>query len=395
MNKLIWLGLLVFSIPLIYLATTLSQPEPKSDYRWPLAQGFPKPQVPEGNPMSQAKVELGRYLFYDKALSANQTQSCASCHIQSLAFSETKPVSVGSTGEFHRRNSPGLINIAYNKTLTWAHDGLTDIEQQLLLPIFGENPIELGAIGHEDEILARLQHSPYPELFKQAFPNTKSEVDFVQVTQALSSFVRSLLSLNSPFDRYAYQGQDEALNTQELAGMDLFFSERLECHHCHGGFNFTQSTSHEKQPLDKRPFHNTGLYYTERPSLASTSGTMTQNLGYPEKDRGLAEITINPMDDGRFRAPSLRNIALTAPYMHDGSVATLEEVLEIYAAGGRNITDGDYQGDGRLNPLKSPFIKGFTLTDKEKEQLLAFLHSLTDEEFINNPAFSDPWLDTK
>ncbi|MEC4727162.1 hypothetical protein HWQ46_16565 [Shewanella sp. D64] len=177
--------------------------------------------------------------------------------------------------------------------------------------------------------------------------------------------------------------------------MDLFFSERLECHHCHGGFNFTQSTSHEKQPLDKRPFHNTGLYYTERPNLVKSDNTQTHNLDYPKKDRGLAEVTINPMDDGRFRAPSLRNIALTPPYTHDGSVATLDEILDIYAAGGRNVTDGPFQGDGRLNPLKSPFIKGFTLTSEEKQQLLAFLHSLTDDDFINNPTFSDPWPDTR
>ena len=394
MTKLVGIGLAASGLLIGFLSLNITdRTESEPHYEWPLAQEFPRPQVPNDNPMSQAKVELGRYLFYDKALSANQTQSCSSCHIQSLAFSETKTVSVGSTGEPHRRNSPGLINIAYNKTLTWAHDGLTDIEQQILLPIFGEDPIELGAVGHEDEILARLQRSPYPELFKQAFPNTEATPNFSEVTQALSSFVRSLLSLNSRFDLYAYQGQDEALSQRELAGMDLFFSEKFECHHCHGGFNFTQSTSHEKQPLDKRPFHNTGLYYTERPSLANTSDTMTQNLGYPEKDRGLAEVTINPMDDGRFRAPSLRNIALTAPYMHDGSVATLEEVLDIYQAGGRNITEGPFQGDGRLNPLKSPFIKGFSLTSEEKLQLLAFLRSLTDEDFINNPAFSDPWLD--
>ena len=362
-----------------------------SSYQWQIPKDFPKPTVPASNPMTEAKVILGKYLFYDKNLSANQTQSCSSCHLQTHAFAEPLITSIGSTGEIHRRNSPALVNIAYNKTLTWAHDGLTDIEHQLLLPLFGEQPIELGATGYEAEILNRLTQQPYPQLIKAAF-GVEHKIEFTQVTDALASFVRSLISLNSPFDRYAYQGVDAALNEQELAGMNLFFSERLECHHCHGGFNFTQSTSHEKQPLDRRPFHNTGLYYTKQSGLVNDSKNL--NLGYPEKDRGLAEVTINRQDDGRFRAPSLRNVTLTAPYMHDGSVATLSDVIDIYAAGGRNITAGPYVGDGRSNPLKSPFVKGFTLTAEEKLQLLAFLESLTDSEFITNPEFSDPWKTT-
>ncbi|WP_434939555.1 MbnH family di-heme enzyme [Shewanella sp. HL-SH8] len=379
-----------------------------SQYEWPIPEGFPKPEVPADNPMTQAKVTLGRYLFYDTRLSANQTQSCASCHVQSKAFTETLKVSIGSTGQAHTRNAPALVNIAYNKTLTWAHDGLTHIEDQVLLPLFSEQPVEMGLAGKEALILARFTQAPYPALFEQAFGQQANGVDFIQITQALASFVRSLVSLNSPFDAYAYNEQDDALNEAQLAGMALFFSEKLECHHCHGGFNFTQSTSHEKQPLDRRPFHNTGLYYTERTglvgtslasnSLADTALTPVQQnsqLGYPQKDTGLAQVSGKAIDDGRFRAPSLRNISLTAPYMHDGSVVSLSEVIDIYAAGGRNITAGEHQGDGRQNPLKSPFIKGFEISEAEKRQLLAFLASLTDEQFITNTDLSDPWVKIK
>ncbi|WP_306523016.1 MbnH family di-heme enzyme [Rheinheimera sp.] len=350
-------------------------------YQWPLPADFPKPAVPADNPMSAAKVELGRFLFYDNRLSANQQQSCSSCHQQQYAFAEPRPVSIGSTGQQHRRNALALVNIAYNKTLTWAHDGLTEIEQQQLIPMFGDNPVELGIAGHETEILARLNHAPYPTLFEAAFG--EPEPNFQHINQALASFVRRLISLQSPFDRYAYQNDDKALSPEQLQGMELFFSERLECHHCHGGFNFTQSTSHEKQPLDRRPFFNTGLYFAKRQQFSG--------LGYPDKDRGLAEISQNAADDGRFRAPTLRNISLTAPYMHDGSIATLPQVLEFYLAGGRHISSGPDAGDGRLHPYKSPFIKNIDLTAAEKAAVLAFLQSLTDPVFISDPALADPW----
>ncbi|MBU2223858.1 MAG: di-heme enzyme [Gammaproteobacteria bacterium] len=373
--------ILAFILPLI----SGCEKAPPAPYVWQMPADFPKPTVPNDNPMSAAKVELGRYLFYDEQLSGNGQQSCASCHQQAFAFSEPQAVSVGSTGTAHRRNALALVNIAYNKTLTWAHDGLTDIEHQLLIPMFGEQPIELGITGHEQQVLQALTRQPYPKLFKAAFGKdvTEQNLNFQQVTQALASFVRSLISLQSPFDRYAYQGDDNALSAEQIRGMNLFFSERLECHHCHGGFNFTQSTSHEKQPLDRRPFHNTGLYFTKRSQVAGE--------GYPDIDRGLAEVSMNAADDGRFRAPSLRNVALTAPYMHDGSIATLPDVLQFYMAGGRTISQGPNAGDGRRHPQKSAFIKGIELTAAEQTELLAFLQSLTDPTFVQNPAHGDPW----
>ncbi len=368
----------VFAGLLGLLACSDPQPTP---YVWPIPTDFPKPTVPAHNPMTAEKVELGRYLFYDRQLSGNGQQSCASCHQPQFAFSENRQTSIGSTGEIHRRNSLALVNIAYNKTLTWAHDGLLEIEQQVLIPMFGDAPTELGIGAAQDKVLKALTREPYPALFRQAFGD--EEVNFVRVSQALASFVRSLISLQSPFDRYAYQGEDAALSQQQIDGMNLFFSERLECHHCHGGFNFTQSTSHEKQPLDRRPFHNTGLYFTERSNFS--------DKGYPDKDRGLAEITLNPADDGRFRAPTLRNIALTAPYMHDGSIADLSAVIDFYQAGGRHIQTGPWYGDGRKHPSKNAFIAGFELTPVEKAALLAFLNSLTDPQFVTNPKHQDPW----
>lgn len=367
------------AIAVLLMLTGCSKPEPA--YQWQIPTGFPQPVLPATNPISVAKVELGRHLFYDTALSANQQQSCASCHQQQHAFAEPLQVSVGSTGQLHRRNASALVNIAYNNSLTWAHDSLTHIESQLLIPLFGDNPIELGATGHEQQILARLTQAPYPALFQAAYAD--SQADFRRVVDALASFSRSLLSFNSRFDRYAYQQDDSALTEQELLGLNLFFSEKLECHHCHGGFNFTQATSHERQPLDRRPFHNTGLYYVSRPDLA--------DKGYPQQDTGLSEVSLNPADDGRFRAPTLRNVAYSAPYMHDGSLATLEQIIDFYAAAGLVTEVNGEISDGRQHPLKSSFVRGFELTPEEKQALLAFLHSLSDEQFVSNPAYSNPW----
>jgi cytochrome c peroxidase len=373
--KLPILGL--FSISCFLLLQSCSDNEKKeSDYKWPIIEGFPKPQVPLDNPMTQAKVDLGKALFFDKNLSANQQQACASCHHQEFAFGENIPHSFGSTKQEHRRNSPALVNIAYNKTLTWAHDGLTSIEQQILLPMFGESPIELGITGHEEEVLARFETDSYQILFTEAFPG--QTISFDLIVKALASYVRSLISLNSPFDTYAYLADDNAISASALRGMNLFFSEKLECHHCHGGFNFTQSTSHEKQLIDRRPFHNTGLYNVSHDGDSSKSG-------YPKHDTGLAEISTLARDDGRFRAPTLRNIEVSAPYMHDGSMENLSEVIDFYAAGGRNIAAGKYLGDGRKHLLKSQFIKGFTLTIEEKGDLIAFLKTLTDRTFLSDP----------
>lgn len=350
-----------------------------SKFDWKLPAGFPAPTVPADNPMSDAKVALGRRLFYDQRLSANQTQSCASCHKQEFAFTDGKPVSVGSTGQLTPRGSMALVNVAYNGTQTWANPALVLLEQQIPIPLFGERPIELGATGHEAEILSRYAADPvYPQQFADAFPDDTAPLSFANTTKALASFVRTLISGNAPFDSYTYQNDKSALSPSAIRGLDLFFTERLECFHCHGGFNFSSSTTAANTAFDERAFHNNGLY----------------NIGgggsYPPGNRGLFEFTGARDDMGKFRAPTLRNIALTAPYMHDGTLATLDDVIDFYSAGGRVIATGPLAGDGRANPFKSRFVPGFVLTPAERADLMAFLHSLTDTTFVQNPAFSMP-----
>nr|WP_091979105.1 methanobactin export MATE transporter MbnM [Pseudoalteromonas denitrificans] len=361
----------------MFFLVACGQNKEHETYQWQIPKDYPKPQVPRDNPMTKAKVKLGRFLFYDKNLSANQTQSCASCHHQKNAFSENRAVSIGSTGQSHRRNALALVNIAYNKTLTWAHPSLDSIERQVLLPMFGETPVEMGITGNENEVLSRFKSVQYQNLFKNAFDD--ESVNFDKINKALSSFVRRLTSFNSPFDRYAYAMDDNALSVSQIRGMDLFFSERLECHHCHGGFNFTQSTAHEKQLLDRRPFHNTGLYDIDGKG------------SYPDTDMGLNEITLNKRDMGAFRAPTLRNIALTAPYMHDGSIHTLAEVIDHYAAGGKAIKSVNKRNKNSKNQFRSPFVKGFEINEREKKDLINFLNALTDTSFISDPELSNPF----
>ncbi len=342
--------------------------------------GFPTPQIPADNPATPAKAELGRYLFYDTRLSGNGSQSCGSCHLQSKAFSDGRVVAIGSTEQEHPRNSSGLTNTVYNATLTWANPVLTELEQQLLVPIFGDDPVELGATGHEDEILARLESDMlYQDLFARAFPGEEQPICWDNVIRSLATFVRTLISGDSAFDRFVYQDDASALSPAARRGLELFYSERLECHHCHGGFNFTESTVHAGSSFDAARFHNTGLYNTDGAGA------------YPPNNTGLFAITGRPSDMGRFRPPTLRNVAVTAPYMHDGSIATLDEVIRFYAAGGRVIDSGPYAGDGRASPLKSGFMAGFTLTDSERADLIAFLESLTDEHFLEDPRFADPF----
>jgi cytochrome c peroxidase len=348
-------------------------------YEWQLPPGFPKPSIPPDNALTQEKIELGRHLFYDKRLSANGTQSCATCHQQAHAFSEAAATATGSTGAKHFRNSMALVNVAYSATLTWAHPGITTLEQHVLLPLFGETPVEMGAAGHEQEILARLSADPvYEQMFARAFPSERDRISFQNVVRALASFTRTLLSFNSPFDRYAYHGDDTALSESQVRGMNLFMSERLECAHCHAGFNFSQFVTHESATVAERAFHVTGLYPQTETHIAGL-------------DYGLFGVTGVAADKDRFKAPTLRNIARSAPYMHDGSLATLEDVIDFYAAGGRALSDGPRPGDGKVHPGKSPFVKSFTLTAQERQDLLDFLSSLTDEQFLTDPRYADPF----
>ncbi|MBX2813084.1 MAG: di-heme enzyme [Myxococcales bacterium] len=356
-------------------------------WSWNLPPDVPQPLVPDENPMSAAKVQLGRMLFYDPALSANVEQSCASCHQQAKGFAEARAVSVGSTGEAHPRNAQALVNIAYVTTLTWANPLLRQLEAQIPIPIFGEDPVELGLVSEalEGEVLNRFRDSPaYVEAFALAFPeDVGTTINKVQIVQALASFVRSLTSFSSPYDRYL-AGDTDALSPDAIRGLELFFSERFECFHCHGGFLFAGTSVHEGQPFADRAFFNTGLY--------NLTGEGGQTGDYPYPNLGLYDITEQSSDMGSFRPPSLRNVEVTGPYMHDGSVASLEEVIAIYERGGRLIEEGPNQGDGAENPHKSGFVRGFSITEDERNDILSFLRSLTDAAFLTNPAHADPGI---
>lgn len=365
----------------ILLGTIAAAPRQR-EWTWELPKGFPEPRVPAENPMTAEKVALGRHLFYDTRLSVTGTFSCASCHHQDRAFADPLPRGVGATGEVHPRGSMSLANVVYTPALTWVNPNMRTLEAQALIPMFGEHPVELGLAGLEDSVLRTLgRDNRYRTMFPRAFPNEAQPLSVQNITRAIASFQRTLLSGNSPYDRFL-QGDTLAISRLARRGADLFFSERLECFHCHGGFSFSGSVDHKNLPFPEVEFHNTGLY-----NIGGTGG-------FPRENPGLREFTQREEDEGRFRAPTLRNIAVTAPYMHDGSIPTLDAVLDHYAAGGRTIPTGPHAGVGSENPNKSEFINGFTLTAQERLELLAFFNSLTDSTFLTDPRFSTPWTDT-
>jgi len=349
-------------------------------FAWHLPAKFPEPKVPATNPMTTEAVRLGRHLFYDVRLSVTGAFSCASCHDQSKAFADGLPVGVGATGELHPRNSMSLANVGYASVLTWGNPNERTLEHQALTPMFGESPVELGLSGREDSLFALLAADPtYQRLFAEAYPADTPQVSLATITKALAAFQRTLISGNSPYDRYLYQGQSGAISASAKRGEELFFSETQECFHCHGGFNFSGSTDYVGKGFTEIEFFNTGLY--------NLNGTGN----YPVPNVGIVQFTGLPADMGKFKAPTLRNIAVTAPYFHDGSAATLDEVLDHYAAGGRTILSGPNAGIGSANPHKHGFITGFPLSAQDRADLLAFLHSLTDSTFLTEPRFRNPW----
>jgi cytochrome c peroxidase len=353
----------------------------ESAYEWSLPPDIPPPRVPVDNPMSAAKVELGRWLFYDTRLSGNQTMSCASCHIQALAFTDGRARSIGSTGVVHPRSAMSLVNVAYASRLNWANPLVASLEDQALTPLLGDDPLEMGMGGREQLIADLLRTEPrYRDLAEEAFPGDEEPWSLLNSIRAISAFVRSIIGFDSPYDRYL-AGDDTAMNPAAIRGMDLYFSERLECFHCHGGFNLTDATTHANAAVETIGYHNTGLY------------NIDGNGAYPPDNTGLFDMTGKPRDMGRFKAPTLRNIAVTAPFMHDGSIATLEEAVGHYARGGRLLETGPYAGDGRLNPFKSEFVRGFDLSAEETADLLAFLEALTDETLLSDPQYANPFLD--
>jgi cytochrome c peroxidase len=318
---------------------------------WDLPKGFPVPRVPADNPMSAAKVELGRYLFYDARMSVNGKQSCASCHKQELAFTDGRATGLGTTGEAHSRSAMSLVNIAYGATLTWANPGMKTLEEQALTPMFGEHPVELGLREGDGFVPMLRRDAKYREQFARAFPEDGDPFTIANVTKAIACFERSIISGRSPYDRYHYGGDDHAVSEAAKRGEILFFDQHHSCFRCHGGFNFSSAA-----------FHNNGLYHS-----------------YPANNPGMYEHTKVEADVGKFKAPTLRNIAVTGPYMHDGSLRTLEEVLEHYATGGRK------------NPNQDHLVHGFEMSAQERSDLIAFLNALTDDAVLHDARFASPW----
>jgi len=331
--------------------------------------------------MSTAKVELGRRLFYDRRMSLNGKQSCADCHKQELAFTDGRAQAQGTTGELHPRSSMSLANVAYNSSLTWDNPDLRHLEDQALIPILGNDPIELGLKGSEARFLSDLKRDAvYQPLFRESFPGELDPYTMTNVAKALAAFERTIISVRSPYDRYRYGGDMNAITDAAKRGEILFFSgERTACFQCHGSWNFDGGVVYEGgRPLDPA-FRNTGLY------------NIQGRFSYPDSNLGLYRHTFRSEDVGKFRVPTLRNVAVTRPYMHDGSISTLEEVIEHYASGGRTIDSGPYAGAGRNNPNKASNVRNLNLTPSEKKDLVAFLESLTDKDFLTDPRLSDPW----
>jgi cytochrome c peroxidase len=345
-------------------------------YTWQLPDGFPKPKVPAENPMTAEKVELGRRLFHDPRLSADTTVSCASCHQPALAYTDGRASAMGIGGRVHPRSAMSLTNVAYNATLGWDDPGLTQLEVQVLIPMFNTQPPEMGITGHEEEVLERFRSDEaYLKLFRRAFTGEKNPVNIRNVTYALASFERTLISGNTAYDRWAYGGDTDALNPDERAGARLFFSRRLSCFRCHAGFNFSGPVDYEGAEIPSARFHNTGLYRENG------------HGAYPVPNTGLHRHSGFAEDMGKFRAPTLRNIALTSPYMHDGSIPTLEAVIDHYAVGGRAGHIGPGVQGTPTNAVKDPLVSGFTIESEKRGQLVAFLRALTDEAFVRRAVF--------
>ena len=300
--------------------------------------GFPEPQLPSDNEFTTARFALGKRLFFDTVMSRDSSVSCASCHDPQRAFSDSVAYSTGSRGRAGTRNAPTLTNVAYQPYFT-REGGVPTLEMQILVPIQEHNEFDFNLLL----IAERLRtDTSYVRMSREAYGR---EPDYYIVTRSIACFERALISGNSRFDQYYFQGNGSVLAPAEKRGMELFFSDRTNCSVCHQGFNFTNYS-----------FENNGLYEV-----------------YP--DPGRYRLTGDTSDLARFKVPTLRNVSLTAPYMHDGSISSLKQVVRHYNSGGKN------------HPQRSALIRHLGLTEREMDDLVYFLESLTDDQFISNSNF--------
>ncbi len=300
-----------------------------------IPEGFPAMLMPDDNQFSTARWQLGKRLFYDKSLSLNNKVSCASCHRQEFAFGDSLAFSTGDGGAAGTSNAPTLTNIGYHPYLTRA-GGVPTLEMQVLVPIQEHNEFNTSILAIAEKLRV---DSSYRQMAKASYNRS---IDPFVITRALACFERSIISGNSRYDAYVYQNDQSALTAGEIRGMHLFNASKTNCSACHSGFNFTNYS-----------FENNGLY-----------------LNYA--DSGRMRFSHAADDRAKFKVPTLRNIAFTAPYMHDGSIATLEMVVAHYNSG------------GVAHPSKSELIHPLNLTQQEKEDLVAFLKSLSDHDLTTN-----------
>ena len=304
-----------------------------------------KMPIPADNPLTVEGIALGRKLFYEKRLSGNNSLSCAGCHSQAHGFSDSSRYSVGIDGLRGNRQAMSVFNLAWDNAFFWDGRSAT-LEKQAHDPVV--NPIEMNAKW--PDVIRKLQNDPhYPALFKRAFGT--SIIDSQLVTKAIAQFERSIVSFKSRYDRYVYGNDTTAFNASEKRGQLIF--ENSSCFHCHADFLLTDNS-----------FRNNGL-------------------PFDPSDPGLGAVTGKAEDMGKFKVTTLRNIAYTAPYMHDGRFKTLEEVVEHY-------NSGISFGVPNLDPFLITATSGMGLSAQQKADLVAFLKTMTDESLLTNPAYAKP-----
>jgi cytochrome c peroxidase len=365
--KVLSLAVLAFAL-IISWSEANPAPQTPQEYSLSLPSDVIPPLIPDDNPLAAAKVALGEKLYFDARLSADNTVSCATCHDPAKGFADGKVLAVGIGKKTGSRNSPTVINAAFNDFQFW--DGrASTLEEQAKGPL--TNPVEMGMASY-DALVGKLQAiAEYPPLFKQAFDSDQINID--NVARAIASYERTVFSFSSPFDRFN-AGDKSAMSASAQRGWDLF-NGKARCNDCHGYVASAPTFTDNK-------FHNIGVAmhaanFAELARKAGESPESTSDLahaaGYSELGRFL--VTKEPKDIGAFKTPGLRNVALTAPYMHDGSQRTLEEVIKFYDKGGED------------NPYLDGGIRALKLTAQEQTDLVEFMKALTSDDLTR---FSKP-----
>lgn len=330
-------------------------------YNLDIPPGFPQMLIPEDNPMTVQGIALGRRLFYDPILSSDSTISCAGCHQLEAAFNDRSPRAVGIGNQVGPRSSMSLMNIGFNENGFFWDGRVKTLEEQALHPV--TNPVEMGDIWENVEEKLR-RHPTYPAFFREAFGiDSRSQLTRTLVSRALAQFERTLVSANSRYDQKFYQQNSDPflLSDLEIDGYNIFFDDLTNtakgghCAHCHGG-----------------PLLTNNEYFNNAIQSVNSLDDFA--------DKGLGAVTGRRTDNGKFRAPSLRNIALNAPYMHNGSLQTLEDVVDHYSSGGHWAENVNVQS-----------INHLSLNDYEKKALTAFLHTFTDTTYYGREDFRNPF----